>query len=133
MFKRPSVIIITIILLSAIVGATAGGIAGFYATLNSLQSPSNDISQKLLLKNKDILKQIKEESAKKYEPIANSEEEKIIAVADTVNSAVVSVVVSKYVDLYYGSQQSPFNNPFFDDPFFQDFGPFKFFLGPQQQ
>ncbi len=114
-FKNWSNSIIIVALIALIIGSLSGIISGFYVA-NLLAENDGSILQSIL--HQKILRQNNLGNEGAEELITINEEKKAIDVVEKVNPSVVSIVVSKYVSRYYGSQGSPFDDFFnFGFPF----------------
>ncbi len=131
-FKNWSNSIIIVALIALIIGSLSGVISGFYAA-NLLNNDDRLFLQSIL--HQEALRQ--NSNGQENILTAFNEEKRAVESVEKVNPSVVSIVVSKYVSLYYGLQGAP-SDDFFND--FFNFTPFDFNYGqgnleesPQEQ
>jgi serine protease Do len=115
-FKKWSNSIIVITLISLMIGALAGGLAGLYITDKLVNENFSLFSTPIYQIFKSNQESVIDSPA--IDLVSDSDSEKTIMAVEKINPAVVSIVVSKYVSNYYSLETYPFGNDFFDD-FFQ--------------
>jgi len=115
-FKKWSNSIIVITLISLMIGALAGGLAGLYITDKLVNENVSLFSTPIYQIFKSNQESVIDSPA--IDLVSDSDSEKTIMAVEKINPAVVSIVVSKYVSNYYSLETYPFGNDFFDD-FFQ--------------
>ncbi|MFA5051060.1 MAG: trypsin-like peptidase domain-containing protein [Patescibacteria group bacterium] len=108
--------VVVIIMISILIGAAAGAVTGFYAGSYALTKFVSYSTPTILHSSSQVPTQNQTDLTNTTAPIilGNQEESDIVSAVKKTSPAVVNIIVSKYVTVYYGDTASPFDELFND-------------------